>query len=270
MPLVRRLMFFWVGMFFLFIPISVSAFSSPSAKDLQVFQGEERSIEIPLQNDTLNQKTVTFSLRHVGFDDNSEPVLGALAEDVPWLKIPQTSAVLKPGEAGSVTVTASPGDEIPSGSYVFALISTETQEGAFMLAHGTATLLFVTVGFVEPEAHCVAFERQDDGTFLLTLQNLGQGILYDEGSIVLRGPFDIAYTAVLSNPSRHRIFAGQTRAWASEQLTIPWWAVGALEYSLESDFFSSTCPRFSAGFGWIPVGIVAAGAAGAIMVRRRK
>lgn len=270
MATVRRLMIFIGIVTFFIVPFSASAVSAPSAVDLSVIQGEEDSVEIFVENDAASQEYISFSLVHVSFDDNGQPTLGASAADAPWMHLSQTRSSFEAGEVQPVVVTATPSANFPSGSYAFALLSTEEQEGSYVLTHGTATLIFVTVGSVMGDGRCVSFFRQDDGSFSLTLQNVGQGILYDEGEILLRGPFGSVWAAASSNPSRHRVFAGQTRTWVSESLMIPWWAVGPLEYSLESDLFSSTCPRISAGFGWIPLGIIATGAVGIFLVRRRK
>ncbi len=257
-----------VGAFLL--PGHIFAVSTPSAADIQVFQGETHTIEIPVENDATNEQEITFSFAHVRFDDQGNPVLEQAVDDVFWLSISQSSIHPQEGETRFITVTASPPEEVASGSYVFALLATETREGPLALTHGTATLVFITVGSVKSDARCVSFFRNDDGTFSHTFQNVGQGILYDEGEVVLRGPFGIALAATPSNPSRHRIFAGQTRAWTSESMTIPWWTFGPRSFSLESDHLSSACSRISAGFGWIPFVAILAGIGGIFVVRRWK
>lgn len=251
------------------LPDQIFAVSTPSAADIQVLQGETRTIEIPVENDAATEQEITFSFAHVRFDDSGEPVLGRAAADVSWLSISEPSISVQEGGVQSVVVTASPTEEISSGSYVFALLATETKDGPLTLTHGTATLVFVTVGLVKSDVRCVSFLRNDDGTFSHTFQNVGQGILYDEGKVVLRGPLGVTFAETSSNPSRHRVFAGQTRTWNSEAISIPWWAFGPLSFSLESDHLSSTCSRISAGFRWVPFAVLIAGIVGIFAARRR-
>lgn len=270
MDIVRKYGFLVGIVMALCLPGQIFAVSTPSAADIQVFQGETRTIEIPVENDATTEQEITFSFTHVRFDDSGEPVLGRAAADVSWLSISEPSISVQEGGVQSVVVTVSPTEETSSGSYVFALLATETRDGPLTLTHGTATLVFITVGSVKSDARCVSFLRNDDGTFSHTFQNVGQGILYDEGEVVLRGPLGIALAATSSNPSRHRIFAEQTRTWDSESMTIPWWAFGPLTFSLESDHLSSTCPQISAGFRWIPFVVIFAGIGGIFAVRFRQ
>jgi hypothetical protein len=252
------------------LPNGAIAVNTPSAADIRVAQGEYQTIEIPVENNSGTAQHVELSLSHVRFDAHGEPVLERSVDDESWMNVSQKAIYIEAGETQYASVTSSPNEHVASGSYVFALLATETREGPMALVHGTATLIFVTVGSVQGDARCVNFSHGDDGAFSLTLHNAGQGILYEEGDVVLRGPFNIAFASVPSNPSSHRIFAGQTRTWAVDSVLIPWWAFGPLSFSLESDHLSSTCSRIPAGFGWIPFVGLSIGISGIFAIRRRK
>jgi hypothetical protein len=266
---VRWFVLFLLSAWVFCIPSSVFAISAPSVVDLFVAQGERGSVEISVWNDATTGETFSFSFVHVSFDEDGAPVLGAAAHDVPWLGLAQSQQYFSAGETRPISVTVAPGEDVSSGSYVFALLATSSQGDGYVFTHGTATLMFITVGSVQARATCVAFSLEDDGTFSLTLDNDGQGILYDEGEIILRGPFGVPFGSTPSNPSGHRIFAGQTRTWSSESLSVPWWAFGPVEYSFESEFISPSCSRIPAGFGWLPIIGIVTGVVGILVIRRR-
>lgn len=251
------------------LPMHVFAVSAPSAVDMYVLPGERESIEIPVRNDADSEKRMNFSLHHVSFGEDAVPVLGVKAADIPWIGIDEPFRTYTSREIQSVTVTVAPPSNIPAQSTVFALLSTEAQSDAFALTHGTATLLFVTIGAGTDGVLCDGFTRNADGTFSIALTNTGQGILYEEGNIHLRGPWGHSWVSTPSNPSRHRVVPGQTRTWTSEPLRAPWWAFGPFVYSLESEHIS--CPRITAGFGWLPIILVGTlGVAGVFAVRYRR
>lgn len=238
----------------------------PSAIDIWVTQGDQEFLQIPLK-ESLPDRPL-FSLFFVTFDDAGVPVLGERVEDEFWVSV-QAQDDFEPQENQSVAIRVEPPRDIASGAHVFALVVSEAMGDMFVLNYGTATLLFVTVGFSEIQAECTNFRHDSTGMLVRTLQNTGQGILYDEGRVVLRGIFNIPYAAVSSNPSRHRVFSGQSRTWASIAPSIPWWALGPLEYSLEGEYSLSECPRIPAGFGWIPLGGIFVGGLGILAFRRR-
>ena len=238
----------------------------PSAVDIWVTQGDQEFLEIPL-GEPLPEEPL-FSLFLVTFDDAGVPVLGERVADDFWVSV-QTQDGSELQDNQSVAISVKPPRDIASGAHVFALVVSESMGDMFVMNYGTATLLFVTVGFSEIQAECIDFRRENTGMLVRTLQNTGQGILYDEGRVVLRGIFNIPYTAVSSNPSKHRVFSGQSRTWASIAPSIPWWALGPLEYSLEGEYSLSECPRILAGFGWMPLGGIFAGALGVLAFRRR-
>lgn len=252
------------------VPWHVQAAFGTTAIDVQVQQGEKEVLEIPLRNDRGTPAIISVSLLSASFSPDGAPILGSSDAPMSWVTISEPRISLDAGATETVRIAVAPGTTLPSGSYVVAAVATETLEGTLELQYGTATLIFITVGNPNVQARCADFSRLPDGSFSLTLENSGQGILYEEGEIVLRGPFDIAFNAVSSNPALHRVFTGQTRTWSRDGLKAPWWAFGPLNYSFESDSLLSTCSRISAGFGWFPIVGIAGALIGALSIRRRK
>ncbi len=270
MSMISRLVFpLCLVVFFSFHTVARGV-ALPSAVDIQVMPGEHQVLEIPLQNTSSENTEISFSVFHVAFDAENAPVLGKPATDVAWISVEETLSLAEAGARDTVSFTVAPPPDAISGAYVFALVASEVLEGSIVLNYGSAVLVFVTVGTPHVSGECIQFSRQQDGTFYLTLNNVDQGILYDEGHVVLRGLFDIPYGAILSNPSGHRIAPGQSRSWTSEALSPPWFAIGPLEYSLEGDYVTAACPRISAGFGWIPFVGIFAGALGILAICRQR
>ncbi len=249
---------------------SVLAISMPSTVDIVVQQGEAQHEEIFVEHRGVDVVSVELSLKHVSFTEDGTPLLGLPADDVSWVQISSKTLSLAAGERSSVRVSVSPSVDMPSGSYVFGVLGIALQDGVFTLQHGVTTLIFITVGSPQVYEECLEFLRQKDDGFFLTLRNAGQGILYEEGDVALRGPFNIAFASTEGNPSFRRIFSGQTRSWTTEPLTIPWWAFGPMEYSFESSSPSSPCLPISAGFGYRPFVLLPVIAIGIFVWRRRR
>lgn len=250
---------------------SVSAAALPAATDVFVLPGERKATSVAVQNLSQDAITAQVALRYVSFDEGADsPVIGDLATDISWISLSTASLSIAPLESQAITVTVAPSEDVAEGSYVFALVSTEQISGDITFAHGTASLLFVTVGSISPAVTCRSFHQNDDGSFALTLQNDGQGILYDEGEVRLYGLFGIPFASAESNPSHHRVFAGQTRSWTSGAVTSPWWAVGPIMASFDTTSLVHPCASVVIGFGWLPLGLLVLGGCGGMWILRRR
>lgn len=259
-----------ISFIFLGFASSVFASTAPSAIDVVVLQGDRETFRIPIGGTFSEPAHIGSSIIHVSFAEDGSPILGSVADDVSWISLSKSSADIGSDILSNLEFIVEPDLSVQSGSYVFAVLVTDTIEGAISFAHGTATLVFVTVGSPVPSIDCKSFSKNQNGYFNITLENDGQGILYDEGEIVLRGPFNIAFSAIESNPLHRRVLAGQTRSWTSEESSVPWWAFGPMHFSLETDFLSSSCPDVDAGIRWIPFVLFIGVASGTILVLRRR
>ncbi|MFA6496877.1 MAG: hypothetical protein WCT28_00375 [Patescibacteria group bacterium] len=255
---------------FLGFPGLVLASPAPSAIDVSVFQGDQKTFTLPVEKTILKSTDARFSIVHVSFAEDGSPNLGSAADDVSWISFSKSNANIESETFSDLVFIVNPDSSVQSGSYVFAILVTNVIEGAISFAHGTATLVFITVGSPAPLIICKSFSKNQNGSFNITLQNEGQGILYDEGKIVLKGPFDIAFSAIESNPLHRRVLAGQTRSWTSDELSVPWWAFGPMHFSFETDFLSSSCSDVDAGIRWIPLVFFAGTVGGVILVLRRR
>jgi hypothetical protein len=251
--------------------LSVFASTLPPATDLFVVPGEEAKVSVEIKNITDASVVSHIELRHVSLmQADGDLEIGERADDVSWISFSSTTLLLPPFESQAVTVTATPNAEVKEGVYTFALVSTREISGSITLSYGSASLLFVTVGELESRATCVAFVQNEDESFSLTVKNDGRGILYEEGSVMLRGMFSFPFVRADDNPRQHRVLPGQMRTWNTDRVSIPWWAFGPATASILSPHLSSCTPIFVA-FRWIPiVGVVIAFACAAAIAKRRR
>lgn len=247
----------------------------PRAQDMFVMPGEEAVLDIPLENSSSVGKVFSFSLLAASLPsgEESQPVLSALSsEQARWVSLAPNSISFEPNEQAVATLTVHPNENIEPGIYGVAVVATEKLEGQIALNHGSATLVFITVGQLSPSGACTTWSKNDDGTFSVALANTGGGILYENGTVQLRGPFGISFGSTPLNPGEHRVLPGQTRTWDTESIAVPWWSFGSRSFVITDDRLSATCTPISAGFGWIPVlplGVVAMGCTAVVLRRRR-
>ncbi len=237
-------------------PSTLLAAAVPSVRDVVVMPGESASIEIPVEN----QKTVSvdvalqlFSAEIVSGEE--QPMIQELDAGIAgWVSLSTGSMILAGGEQDVMVVTVHPPADAQPQSFILALVATEIIEGDIALVHGAATLIFVTVGDVPTSAQCVDFVRNTDDGATLTLMNTGSGILYANGAVVLRGMFGIRFGTTPMNPMGHRIAANQTRSWTVSLPAIPWWAFGALHYSIDDEQIADDgCDSIAIGTRWLPI-----------------
>lgn len=247
----------------------------PPAQDIFVMPGASVVLDIPLENSFSAGKTFSLSLFATSFPSGEDDHLGLSSlssELASWVSLAPDSLLLPPNGQGVATLTVSPGDDISPGIYGLAVVATENLAGQIALNHGSATLVFITVGRLSPSAACAAWARNNNGTFSVTLVNNGGGILYENGTVQLRGPFGIPFGSASLNPDEHRVLPGQTRTWTTGSIVAPWWSFGNRSFVVMDDHLSATCPSIDAGFGWIPVLILAGvflGCAAVVLQRRR-
>lgn len=254
---------------------SLNAEVVPPAQDIFVMPGEEASLDIPLENSSSVGKTFSLSLFAASLPtgQESQPKLTALSSELSaWITLVPNSLLLPPNGQDVATLTVKPDDNVSPGVYGLAVVATENLAGPIALNHGSATLVFITVGQLSSLGTCVAWTRNDDGTFSVTLANNGGGILYENGAVELHGPFGISFGAASMNPGGHRVLPGQTRTWLTESLAVPWWSFGGRSFVTTDDRLSATCAPISAGFGWGPVLFLGAVllVCAAVVLRRRR
>lgn len=228
----------------------------PRAQDIFVMPGEQVSLDIPLENSSSVGKDFTLSLLSASLPagEENQHVLSALSSDLArWIVLTPDSILLAPNGQGVATLTVRPSVDILPGVYGVAVVATENIDGQIALNHGSAALVFITVGQVSSVGACTTWTRNNDGTFSITLMNTGGGILYENGSVVLRGPFGMSFGSALLNPGEHRVLPGQTRTWNTDSVSVPWWSFGARSFVIASGRLSATCGAIGAGFGWIPI-----------------
>ncbi|MFI3158405.1 MAG: hypothetical protein QX199_19860 [Methylococcaceae bacterium] len=272
-----------------FLSSSLLAASLPSSRDVQIDAGLSRTIEIPIENTAESSETVEISLMSARFiDGQDQPELAVLNNDVrSWVSLPRTSLDLLPHQTASVLLTVSPPIGARNETVTIAVVATEKLSGQISLNHGSATLVFVTVGDQKAMGKCVSFDVStpsisplagggpDGSGAKITMTNAGQGILVADGNIVLRGPFGLRIAQSNINPSRHRVLSNQTRSWNVDLLPLPWWAVGSFTLGIEDENFSiNSCKPLPAGSRWWPLmvagGIIATGAGLISALHRRK
>lgn len=265
---------FSLVLMFLFVPAAAFAVSLPAARDIVVVPGATESVEIPIANSGSTDADFSLLLLSASFREGVEqPQLRELPSELAsWISLSESFLSVPSGTSVPVTFSIHPSEDAPPQTFVLALVATEKLEGEITLIHGSATLVFVSVGDVLPLGSCVLFLRDDPGTANLSLSNSGRGILYDDGEIVLRGIFGIRLGSAPSNPMLHRIPPEQTRTWQVALPPIPWWAVGPLSYSVDDvQLNTHPCAGVDAGARWFPlfaIGIVVFGAA-TMFIRRR-
>jgi hypothetical protein len=272
----RRWLLIGVAMVIFLVPISnARAEVVPSAQDIFVMPGGRASLDIPLENTASFGKTFSVSLLGASLPsgEDSQPVLTALPPALAaWISLASDSLTLVPGGRDVVTLTVQPSASVTPGIYGVAVVATEKTDGSIALNHGSAALVFITVGRLSPLGSCTQWSRNTDGTFSVTLVNSGGGILYQGGAVELRGPFGISFASTPLNPNEHRVLPGQTRAWTTDSIAVPWWSFGGRSFVLSDDRLSATCTPIDAGFGWVPIlplGIVSLGAVAVVLRRRR-
>ena len=237
--------------------------------------GEQTTLEIPLENSSSVGKTFSLSLLAASLPSggNDQPRLSPLSPELAqWISLTPNSISFEPNEQNVATLTVHPSEAIATGIYGVAVVATEKLDGEISLNHGSATLIFITVGRLTSSGACTSWMRNDDGTFSVTLVNDGGGILYEDGTVYLRGPFGISFGSTLLNPDEHRVLPGQTRTWTTERLSVPWWSFGGRSFVMSDDRLSVVCTAIDAGVGWVPflpLGVVFLGCAAVVLRRRR-
>lgn len=237
--------------------------------------GAEATLEIPLENSSPIGKEFSLFLLAASLPsgEDTQPVLSSLSTGLSqWISFSPNSLSFEPNEEKVATLTVHPGEDIAPGVYSVAVVATEKLDGQIALNHGSATLVFITVGQLSPSGACTAWQRNSDGTFSVTLVNNGGGILYENGSVQLRGPFGISFWSTALNPDEHRVLPGQTRTWLAESPAIPWWSFGGRSFVMVDGRLSVACSPISAGFGWVPVlfsSVMVLACAGVVLRLRR-
>lgn len=261
----------------IFFPMMLLAASLPSARDIQINAGLSRTIEIPIENTEESSETVELSLMSATFiDGQDQPELAVLSDEVKtWVSLPKTSLDILPHQIASALLTVSPPMNTPNETVTIAVVATEKLSGQISLNHGSATLVFVTVGDEKAMGKCGGFIMTDSTSAKVTMTNAGQGILVADGNTVLRGPFGLRISQSNINPSRHRILSNQTRSWNVDLPPLPWWAVGSFTLGVEDENFSiNSCRPLSAGSRWWPLmmigGIITMSAVLMGLFRRKK
>lgn len=256
---IRRFIVVMLGV--LFLPSSLLAAVLPSARDVQVDPGQSAQVVIPIENTSAMSENVQISLMSAKFvDGQDQPMLEKMHADVAsWMSISQSSMTLISGEKESTTLTIAPPATTQNQTMTVAVVVTESTPGQIVLNHGSATLVFVTIGEEKAIGRCVDFASSTMTSANVTMTNEGRGILVADGSVVLRGPFGLRLAQVALNPSSHRVLSGQTRSWSIDVPTVPWWAFGPLSWKIEDQNVTiDACGPLSAGSRWWPVVMIVA------------
>ncbi len=251
----------------LFFPVSSFAAALPSARDIQVYPGAKEFLEIPVSNASELSESFSFSLMSATFsDERDQPELAAIDPDVlSWLSLSQSSMNLAAGASSSLMLTVAPPSTVAHQVLAIALVETTILPGQISLSHGSATLIFITIGNGDAKGACKGFLRShaaSDTTSSsqavdIAIENSGSGILVPSGQIVLRGLFGWRFGEAAMNSLHHRVLPGQTRSWNVDLPSPPWWAIGSIVATVESDNFSvSNCEEIVVSQRWLSVGIV--------------
>jgi hypothetical protein len=256
---------------------STFAAVTPTTADLFVLPGEQVMIDVPVQNTSSRTVIVDLSVLLATFSAESEaPQLENISSEFQsWITINPLSLELVSGETRDVKVSVAPPRDATMGVRTFALVAAEKNPGTVAVSYGTATLMFVTVGYPEARGECVAFLPHDDeANATLTLRNSGSGILVPNGLLQARGPFGIVWSESLSNPLSHRIVPQQERTWSTALPRLPWWSFGPVTYHIQDDEISmGGCTFITGKSRWLPLiafgWIVIIGFGALILVRRR-
>lgn len=269
--LVRLVVVFALGV--LCFPFQTLAAALPAAQDVFVRQGEIVEVSLPITNTKITDANLSLSLFSADvLPGNDEPSLRPLsAELANWISLSSSTMLLRAGETQTVTLSIRPPSSISSQTLGIAVAETEILAGDISLSHGSATLVFLTIGDVTPTAACLSFLRISPTTATMTFVNSGRGILYEDGAIVLRGLFGIRFGSVASNPSFHRVLPGQTRAWQVSLPPIPFWAVGSLSYTIEdAQLGPYQCDPLQVGTQWWPLIVALFGVSGGCVLLFRR
>lgn len=275
--MVARLRLF-IGLVVMMFMVSVQTLRAevvPPAQDVFVAPGTEAVLEIPLENSSSVGKTFSLSLLAASLPTgtDSQPVLSSLSPEMAqWVSLSPDSMSFDRNQQGFATLAVSPGDDIRPGVYGVAVVTTEKLDGAIALSHGSATLVFITVGQLTSVGACTAWSQNDDGTFSVSITNTGGGILYTNGDVRLRGPFGVTFGSTQLNPDEHRVLPGQTRTWSVGGVSVPWWSFGDRSFVMTDDRLSAVCEPIEVGFGWVPflpLGVAFLGCAAVVLRRRR-
>lgn len=256
------------------IPIASLAATLPATRDVVVDPGASVTLDIPIANADATDKVFSLSLLSATFQPGfDQPQLKGLSSDIaPWVSLSESSIPVAAGASESVALTVHPPANAAAQTFALAVVAAETISGEISLVHGTATLVFVNVGNMASHGSCTSFLQTAPGSADFSLTNDGRGILYDNGTIVLRGMFGIQFGTSSSNPLYHRVLPGQTRSWSVSLPVVPWWAIGPLSYGVQdAQLDTSACSDIQTSGRWWPivgVGIVLFGVA-AVFVRRR-
>lgn len=255
-------------------PAASLASSLPAARDILVMPGTTESVEIPISSSATADRDISLLLFSASFQQGIEqPRLEEMSPEIAsWVSLSTSTLMVPAGASVPVVLSVRPPADASPQVFIFALVATEKLEGEIALIHGSATLIFVSVGSVVSLGSCESFIQDAPGVVRLSLSNSGNGILYDDGEIVLRGMFGVRLGASPSNPKFHRTPPEQTRTWQAALPPIPWWAIGPLSYSVsDAQLDTRSCPDIYAGTRWLPLvvgGIVVFGAA-MVLIRRR-
>ncbi len=265
---------FGVAMMMTFVPSSLFAAALPATRDVIVFPGEQETIEIPIVNSgAVSRDYSAFLLSATFIPGVEQPQLQKLPLDITsWISLSASSMTIAPDATSSVVLTVRPPDSVMPQALVVAVAVAEKLAGDISVLHGSATLVFITVGDVSPRGSCTAFIQRSIDLADLSLANDGSGILYDSGTIVLRGMFGIRLGTAPSNPLFHRIPSGQSRTWQVPLPPVPWWAFGPLSYVVDdAQLAERPCVDIDTGVRWFPllgIGIGIFGV-GILFIRRR-
>ncbi len=252
---------------------SVHAASLPASQDVFVTPGEGATVSLPVTNAKAVPVNLSFSLFSADvLPGNDDPVLRPLsAELAAWISLSSSSLALDAGTTKTITLSLSPPVTMSPQTIGIAVAETETLSGDIPLSHGSATLVFLTIGDAKPTAVCLSFVRESSGFGTVSFVNSGRGILYENGAIVLRGIFGIRFGTTVSNPLFHRVLPGQTRAWQVSLPPIPLWAVGSLSYSIEdAQLGTYQCEPLNVGTRWWPIVVAFFGVCGGFVLFFRR
>lgn len=273
--MIRRMIgVFVIGLIWVAFPLGAFAIALPSAWDIHVTPGVKNSIEIPIENTAPTSSVASISLMSASFIDGSDqPVLERLDSDIAsWLSLSRDSYNLIAGEKSSVTLSVLPPLDASAQVFSIAIVATQNLPGQISLSHGSATLVFITVGDEKPDGRCTSISATDPSAANISITNAGRGILVAGGQIVLRGPLGIRFAQTDMNPVRHRILSHQTRSWNVVLPSVPWWAFGSLSFDLEnSNIQMNDCDSIPGESRWWPIvcTVMIAGI-GSIMLFRAK
>ncbi|MEK7632957.1 MAG: hypothetical protein AAB473_04165 [Patescibacteria group bacterium] len=256
------------------IPSLSFAASLPATRDVVVAPGSTVDVEIPITNSGPADIDFSLLLLSASFQPGVEqPQLEQLSPAfTSWITLSSSSIFVPSGASLPVMLAVHPPENALSQTVTLAVVAAEKLDGDISLIHGSAALVFVSVGDVSPQGSCESFVQSPSGEGRVSLSNSGRGILYDNGEIILRGMFGIRLGSTSSNPLFHRVPPGQTRTWQVSLPTIPWWAMGSFSYSLrDAQLSEHPCADIDAGTRWLPlfgIGIAAFGVV-TLCIRRR-